>query len=225
MMMMIKKYISAIFCFLLSFVVTAQDDDFGIWYSVNANLGVTSRLDAEISGVLRTFENAGKIEQGFLEAGLEYKFLDFLSVGGSYRLTEAFEDDSKYHFQHKLFLDMKGNLKAGSFTFQGRFRFQTRFRTYLEDVEDEIPDCTGRIRLKTLYRTQAFPVNPYIYIETFIPLNKEPERFIGKNRFAAGVEYNITKSHSIEAGYIFQRDYLPILADENILTIGYNLKF
>ena len=225
MMMRIKKQLPAVFLLLLPFVAASQDNDFGIWYSVNVKAGITQKLNAEVSAEVRTFENAGKVEQGFLEAGLEYKLIKYLSVEGSYRFTNALEDDSKYYFQHKFFLGFKGNLKAGNFTFQGRFRFQTRVRTYLEEVEDKYPDYTGRIRLKATYRTQAFPLNPYIYFETFIPLNKEPERFISKNRFAGGIEYKISKKHSIEAGYIFQRDYLPKLNDENIIQIGYNLNF
>ena len=56
-------------------------------------------------------------------------------------------------------------------------------------------------------------------------MNKKPERFIGKTRLAGGVEYKITKKHSVEAVYIFQRDYLPNIADEHILNIGYNFRF
>ncbi len=77
----------------------------------NVKAGVTQKLNAEVSLELRTFENAGKVEQGFFEAGLEYKLIDYLSVAGSYRLTDELEDDSKYYLQHHFILDLKGNLK------------------------------------------------------------------------------------------------------------------
>ena len=67
----------------------AQEDDFGIWYSADAKVGVTRRLDAEISAELRTFNNAGRIEQGFLEAGIEYRIADWASVEGAYRITNS----------------------------------------------------------------------------------------------------------------------------------------
>ncbi len=225
MMMMIKRWALLIFALLIPAAAGAQDDDFGIWYSANVKAGVTQKIDAEICAELRTFNNAGKVEQGFLETGLEYKLTDYFSVEGAYRITSAFEDDSKYHFQHKFFLGLKGNVKLGNFTIQGRFRFQARVRTYLEEVEDKYPDYTGRFRLKTTYRTPSFPVNPFVYFETFIPMNKEPERFIGKNRYAGGIEYKISKKHSVEAAYIFQRDYLPGINDEHIINFGYNFKF
>jgi hypothetical protein len=224
-MMMINRWAYSILALLLSVSAGAQEDDFGIWYSANAKVGVTQRLDAEICTELRTFRNAGTIEQGFLEAGVEYKLADFISVEGAYRITDALENDSKYYLQHKFFLGLKSSLKTGRFTLQGRFRMQARLRTYLVEVEDQYPDYTGRIRLKATYRTQSFPLNPFIYIETFIPLNKEPERFIGKNRLAGGMEYKISGKHSVEAAYIYQRDYLPRIADEHILNIGYNFRF
>jgi hypothetical protein len=225
MMMMIKKLLPAILLLLVPIVAVAQDEDFGIWYSAAVKVGISRKLDADVSAEIRTFENAGKIEQGFLEAGLEYKLTNFLSAEGSYRLTTALEDNSDYYFQHKIFLGFKGSLKAGNFNIQAKARLQARIRTYLVNVEDQYPDYTGRFRIKATYKTQSFPLDPFLYFETFIPLNKEPERFIGKNRFAGGVEYKISKKHSIDAAYIFQRDYLPRLSDEHIIQIGYNLSF
>ena len=226
MVMMIKRRWCVLLALLLPLAAGAQDDDFGIWYSATAKVGITNRIDADISAELRTYNNAGKIEQGFLEAGVDYKLTGFLSAGASYRITEAFEeDDSKYHPQHKIFLELKANIKPGNFTFQGRVRYQTRFKTYFQDADDEIPDHTLRIRLKAIYRTPALPLNPFIYSETFIPLFRDSERLVGKNRLAAGVEYKITGRHSIEAAYLFQRDWLPKLADEHIINVGYNFKF
>jgi len=226
MALMIKWRWSVLITLLLPLAAGAQDDDFGIWYSATAKVGITNHIDADISAELRTYDNAGKIEQGFLEAGVDYKLTDYLSAGASYRITEAFEeDDSKYHPQHKLFLELKTNIKPGKFTFQGRVRYQTRFKTYFEDADDEIPDHTVRIRIKAIYRTPALPLNPFVYSETFIPLFRESERFVGKYRLAAGLEYKISGRHSIEAAYLFQRDYLPRLSDEHIMQVGYNLNF
>lgn len=225
MMMMIKKIAAIVPAALLTIAAASQDSDFGIWYSAGAKAGVTRKIDAEIAAELRTFRSAGKVEQGFIEAGVEYKFNDWISAEPSYRITSAIEDDSKHHLQHKLFLDLKSSFKAGVFTIQGRYRFQTRIRTYYEYVEDKYPDLTSRIRLKIILRTKAFPINPFVYAETFIPMNKKPEKLIGKNRFASGIEYKISKTHSLDLVYAFERDYLPSVSDMNIINIGYNFNF
>ncbi|MCJ7449637.1 MAG: DUF2490 domain-containing protein [Bacteroidales bacterium] len=225
MMMMIKRAFILLVLSLFTAVIYSQEKDFGIWYGVTIKHEIVKKLDLEIAAVVRTFENAKKIEQEFLEGGLDYKFNDYLSAAGSYRLTNNYEDDLKYHLQHKLFLDLKGNLKIADLSLTGRFRFQARYKTYFEDVDDKIPDYTARIRLKATYKTFSFPLNPYVYAETFLPLNDDRDKVIGKNRFGAGLEFSIGKRHSIEAEYLFQRDFLPNLLDENIISFNYTLKF
>jgi len=221
MMMMIKKWCPIIILLVLSFSAFAQKDDFGIWYGAGVKHELLPKLKLNVSAEVRTFENAGKVELGFLETGLEYKLTGFISVEGSYRLINALEDDSKYHLQHKAFVDLKGNLKVADFTFSVRFRFQTRFKTYFVYVEDKVPDYNARIKLKAAFRTPSFPVDPYIYAESFFPLFTESDRVVGKTRLGAGLEYQISKNHSVEAEYIFQRDYLPTITDVDIVSLAY----
>jgi len=225
MMMMIKRGLLPLVLSIFTTVIYSQEKDFGIWYGVTAKHAIIKNLDLEISAVIRTFENAKKIEQEFLEGGLDYKFTDYFSAAGSYRLTNNYEDDLKYHLQHKLFLDLKGSLKIADLSLAGRFRFQARYKTFFEDVDDKIPDYTIRLRFKATYRTPSFPLNPYIYAETFLPLNDDSDKVIGKNRFGTGLEFSIAKRHSVEVEYLFQRDFLPNRLDENIISVNYSIKF
>lgn len=224
-MMMIKRYFSAFTLFLLISSLNAQNTDFGIWYGINLKHEIIKNLDIEASGMLRTFEKASKTDQWFLEIGPSYKLNDYLSFAGSYRFIRKLENDLQLHPQHKIFFDIRGTLKLSDLSFSARFRYQARFNTYFEHIEDKIPDQTLRIRFKGSYKTPSSPLNPYIYFESFIPLNKEPERFVGKNRIAAGAELNIINGHSIEVEYIFERDWLPSISDIGIISIGYNLDF
>lgn len=224
-MMMIKRYISVFIFFLFFSSAYAQDTDFGIWYGVNLKHEIIKNLNLEASGMVRTFQNASSTDQWFLEIGPDYKFNDYLSFAGSYRFTRKLEDDLQLHPEHKIFFDIKGTLKLSDISFTARFRYQVKYRTYFEYIEDKIPDQTFRIRLKGSYKTPSSPLKPYIYFESFIPLNKEPERFVGKNRIAAGAELKIIKGHSVLAEYIFERDWLPTISDISIISIEYNLKF
>jgi len=224
MMTMIRRFGAVLILGILTLSLPAQEKDFGIWYGASVKKGVSDKIRLVASGMLRTFQNASKVEQGFLETGAAYKITRNIDVEISYRLTSAFENDSKYHFQHKAFLDLKGDVKHSNFTFSGRLRFQTRVKTYLEDYADKFPDYTGRIKVKAYYRTQSFPLNPYVYYESFSPMFANSERLIGKNRFSLGLEYKLSKMHSIEVEYIYQRDYLPKLSDTNIISLNLNLK-
>jgi hypothetical protein len=223
--MTIKElFLFLILCCSVS-AVYSQNDDLGIWYGVSAEHKIIKNLEFDLTGNVRTYKNASKIDEVFLEAGLTYKFNKYLAAGASYRFGEFFEDDDSFHARHKWFIDIKGTLPVGDLTISARFRFQERYRTYFEDEEDKIPVSHGRYRLKALYNIPSFPVNPYIAAEIFCPMFTKTTRYVDKDRFMAGLEYNIAKKHSVEVEYMFQRDFLPHIKDINVISVGYNLKF
>jgi hypothetical protein len=175
--------------------------------------------------MVRTFSNASKIEQAFLEGGISYKFNKYFLLAGSYRLANNIEDDDFFHLRHKFMSDLKGTLPVADFTFSLRLRLQTQIMTYFEPGDDKAPDFTGRIRLKCQYNIPKFPVNPYISYESFSPMFENSDRLIGKERVSVGFEYKIVKNHSVEAEYLFERDFIPRISDISIIAFNYNIKF
>ena len=225
MMMMTKKWLTVLLLFILPLITFSQKKDFGIWYGVSAEHKLTKKLELDLSTNIRTFSNAAKIEQLFLEGGLAYELNKHLAIAGSYRLTKNIEHNNSYYFRHKVMMDIKGSMPAGNFSFSCRLRFQTAIKTYIKDENDKYPNYTGRVKLKAIYTTPTFPVNPYVYVESFSPMFSDKTRTIEKNRYAAGAELRILKQHSLEVEYIFQRDYLPHISDINIISINYNIRF
>jgi hypothetical protein len=220
-----RTLISFLFAFILMQTGYCQDDDFGLWYGLNAEYQINKKIEIDLSAILRTYNKASKIDQAFLEGGISYKFNKYLSVGGSYRYSDKNEGSAGFYARHKLFADIKGTLPKGNFSLSLRLRYQYQKRTLIERLSDEIPDYHGRIKLKAAYNIPAFPLNPYLYVETFSRLFAESDHFIDKDRFAAGIECKITRKQSIEAEYIFQRDFEPHLSDINVVSINYNIKF
>jgi hypothetical protein len=205
--------------------ITFSQDDFGIWYSVAAEKKLVKRFEVNFDANIRTYNNASEIDEAFFDIGLGYKFNKYLSTAISYRFTEFREDDDLLHPRHKWFADLKGKLPLGDFDISARFRFQQRYKTYFEDENDKESKEVGRIKIKSLYNIPSFPVNPYIAAELFFPMLTETERYVEKNRFMAGVEYNISKKHTLELEYMHQRDFLPHISDINVISAGYNIKF
>lgn len=225
MMTTIKRCFVLLISILLSISAFAQEKDFGIWYGISVSHKLNKKLEVNLSTDVRTFRNAAKVDEAFIEGGLEYDFNKYLAVAGSYRLSKSIEDNNSYYFRHKVFLDFKGSMPAGNFSFSARLRFQTRTKTYIQDENDKHPDYTGRIKLKAVYKTPVFPVNPYLYVESFSPMFSDKRRSIEKIRYSAGLDFKIAKKQSVELEYILQRDYLPHLSDLNIISVCYNLKF
>ncbi len=202
-----------------------QNRDFGIWYGFNAEHSISKKIEIDLAAVLRTFNNATRTDQAFFEGGITYKLNKHLSASGSYRFTEKIESNSRFYPRHKLFADIKATLPSGNFIFSSRFRFQYQNKTFIEKASDEIPDYHFRIKLKAVYIITQFPLNPYLYFESFSQLFANAHRFSDKNRFAAGVECKITQKQSVDAGYMLQRDFEPHISDMYIVSINYNIKF
>jgi hypothetical protein len=98
-------------------------------------------------------------------------------------------------------------------------------KTYIENYQDNFPEYTGRIKLKAVYKTPVFPLDPYLYAETFISMFSDHSGSFEQNRLAAGLQLNIARRHTMEAEYIFKRDYTPHTSDNNIISINYDVKF
>ena len=218
--------------FLLTFVFViicrsgfSQDHDFGIWYGINTESSITKKLELDVSAMIRTFNNASKIEQSYIEGGLSYKFNKYFLAAGSYRLINTIEDDDLFHLRHKFMSDVKGTLPLKDFTFSLRLRLQIQKRTFYEIGDNKTPETTGRIKLKGVYNIPKFPVNPYISYESFSQMFENSDRLIGKERISVGFEYKIVKNHSVEAEYIFERDFIPRVSDISIIAFSYNIKF
>jgi predicted porin len=220
-----KKSLLLILMLCTASIAFSQNDDFGIWYSVSAEKKLVKKVKLDLDANVRTYNNASKIEEAFLDIGLTYKFNKFLSAAASYRFTEFKEDDDLFHPRHKWFADLKGKLPLGNFDISARLRFQQRYKTYFEDENDKESSEVGRVKLRTQYDIPSFPVNPYISAELFFRMFKETTRHVEKNRFMAGLEYNISKKHSIDLEYMFQRDFLPHISDINVVSVNYNIEF
>jgi hypothetical protein len=225
MRMMIKKIALLIHLILISGIASAQDDDFGLWFGVDAKHEILKNLDVEFSGALRTFNNSSQIDETFLEAGLKYNFNKHISLSGSYRLTNKLEDDTKYYFRHKIFFGLKADIPLGYFLFSGRAMIQRTTKTYIENEEDLSAFYYGRLKLKAEYDFPSFPLSPFIYYEPFIPIFSDSGFKIDRNRFSSGAELQITDKSSIKIEYIYQRDFQPHIADENIISLTYKIEF
>jgi hypothetical protein len=224
MMTMNKRYLLLVLILCISAIASAQND-FGIWYGVTAKHQVAKKLDIEFTGSIRTFNNASQIDESFLEGVAGYTFNKYLSAACGYRFIDAIEKDNTYHFRHRIFLDVKGTLPAGRFSFSARAKFQRTELTYLKDAESATAKYSGRLKLKGSYDIPSLPLNVYLYDEPFVPMFTGSAFKIDQNRIGAGIGLKISRMSAVELEYIFQRDYKKTISDINIVSLNYTLKF
>jgi hypothetical protein len=225
MMMTIKPALFIFLLLLAAGTVYSQDNDFGLWYEVNAEKSITKKFDLDGTFMVRTFDNASTLDQLFFEIGASYSLNKYVGFAGSYRIGNYLEDDDYYHIRHKWFADIKGSLPMRHFVLSARLRLQLMAKTYVEDESDDITEYDGRFKLKGVYKIPDFPVNPYMSFETFSSLFRNEGNLIDKSRSTIGFEYKITKKHFVDAEYIYQRDEYPHLSILHIISLSYTFKF
>jgi hypothetical protein len=224
-MMMIKRVFFLLLFIHIPIITMAQKDDMGVWIGVNAEHKLIRNLDAELSASIRSFNHSSQIELMFLEGALKYKLNKYISFAGSYRLISNIENDSRYYYRHKLYLDLKTSVPLKNLTISGRLRLQRATKTYIEDDEDLISKYYGRLKIMVDYDIPSFPLTPNIYIEPFTPLFSNSDFKISKMRFSAGIELKINNKNSLETAYIFQREYKSVISDEHIISVNYKFKY
>lgn len=223
--MTIKSAVLFILLLLTAGTLYAQDNDFGLWYEVNAEKSVSKKFDLNGTIMVRTFDNASTLDQVFLEIGASYTLNKYIAFAGSYRIGNYLEDDDYYHIRHKGFADIKGSLPLKHFVLSARLRLQLMARTWVEDQSDDREEYDGRMKLKGEYKIPDFPVNPYVAFETFTPIFRNDGNLIEKSRTTIGFEYKITKKHIVDTEYIYQRDEYPHLSILHIISLSYTFKF
>jgi hypothetical protein len=223
--MMIKRFLNLLIVALFPLVASSQQSDFGIWVNVDADVSLSKKFDLQFSGSLRSYQNTSKLEEAFLEGGVEYKIWKFLSVAASYRYVNKLENNGFYYGRHKFFTDITGSVPAGNFTFSGRIRLQRTTLTFIEQEKDKISRYHLRLRIKAAYRPSSSPFEPYLGIEPFFPVFTGSESGIGKTRFFAGTDLFITRRSSVDIGYILERDFKPVILNLHILNLGYKIRF
>lgn len=224
-MMMNKSFIPFMIFLLLPLTLSGQGNDFGIWAGITGKHEFSKRIDADLNVSIRTTDNTSILDQYFAEGGINYNISGFLSAGGSVRLINKLEDDLKYHFRQKLYLNIKGEVLVGKLAFSGRVMYQRALRTYAGDGVDPLAENYLRFRIKSGYESKSSPLKPFISFEPFFPVFDEAKSGIEKTRTSAGTVLKITSKSSVEAAFIFENFTKEGKAGKNILSVGFQQIF
>ncbi|MGQ8335769.1 DUF2490 domain-containing protein [Sunxiuqinia sp. A32] len=195
----------------------AQENSWNTWAEFELSKSINKKLEIFLSPEIR-FRDQFKIDEYFIETGLEYEILKFLEVGGNYRFLINERETKSTEYFHRFALDVKGKYKINRFDFQLR----TRYTNYTElDTDAAENDSYLRYRLKMEYDLQGSKLTPNIGIEFFHQLK---DKEINKIRYIAGIQYKINKHHKVGVNYLIQ-DYLKKDYLRNILSLEYKIKF
>lgn len=207
-----KRLILAIFTLILTANCFAQQT----WFEFEVTKDITKKLELSLAPEIRFKENF-ELNEYFFEPGLEYKFNDFFSLGGKYRIGNNLKNNGDSQFYGRFAFDAKTQYEWKKLETQLRLRY-----TNSDDFSDDGNDKTNylRLRLKMEYSLKKLDLKPYAAYEIYREID---EKDFDKSRWETGLEYKINKHHRIGA-YFKINDYFSDKESINILGFTYKLK-
>lgn len=256
-----------VLCILVAFplCVSAQSDDFGLDFSLEAQKKLGKDFSLSLEGEYRTRDNTKTNDRWAVGLGVDYKLTKWLKASAGYtflydnneKITYYNEDDEEVKIdgdanagdpkkranywapRHRFNVSLTFDKKLfGDFRFSLRERWQYTYRpahtvserwSYLNnayDGKEKTYNGKGknvlRSRLQIEYDKKGLNVTPYVNVELFNAWSLQ------KVRYTAGLDWKLSKQHSLGAFYRYQNvrndddDNEP---NTHLLGVGYKFKF
>ena len=228
---------------LTSVGVKAEGDDFGIWTEANVEKKVSRNLSIDAGVEMRTRDHVKTVDRWSGSIGASYKLTDWLKASADY--TFLYDNNEKWNdkqtkvasfwgVRHRFNVSLTGSVDFGNLSVSLRERWQYTYRpektverTKVSNgkVEDKTYNGKGknvwRNRLQLKYKLTSL-WRPYVNGETYVAGSG-----LEKYRLSAGTEIRLSKKHSFDVKYMFQKIYDEDSDEGNrhILGVGYTFKF
>ena len=201
----------------------AQTDESSLRTSANIGIKLAKGLALEITPEYR-FDPASKASEYLLEAGLNYKIVSWLSVGGYYRLDGAKVTDtegkggSSFQTSNRFSFDATTKVSLKRFTPKFRVRF-CNFTDFDNTTDD--PTNYMRYRLGLDYNIKGFKLTPFVSVELYQKLSNG---LLNKSRYTIGGGYDLNKKNAISLSYSYGEKFKS-QAITHIFELSYKFKF
>ncbi|MBP5800447.1 MAG: DUF2490 domain-containing protein [Prevotella sp.] len=239
----IRLWLVLAFVLLASVDVRAEGDDFGIWTEVGVEKKITKKLSLEGGVEMRTRDNVKTVDRWSGSVGASYKLTDWLKASADYTLL--YDNNEKWNdkqtkvanfwgVRHRFNVSLTGSVDFGNLSVSLRERWQYTYRPEKTvertkvskgTLEDKTYNGKGknvwRNRLQLKYKVTSM-WRPYINGETFVASSG-----LEKYRLSAGTEIRLSKKHSFDVKYLFQKSCSDDEDEGNrhIIGVGYTFKF
>ncbi|MBO4720893.1 MAG: DUF2490 domain-containing protein [Prevotella sp.] len=239
----VRLWLVLAFLLLTSVGAKAEDDDFGIWTEVDVEKKVTKNLSIDAGVEMRTRDHVKTVDRWSGSIGASYKLTDWLKASADY--TFLYDNNEKWNekqtkvaefwgSRHRFNVALTGSFDFGNLSVSLRERWQYTYRpeqtverTKVSNgkVEDKTYNGKGknvwRNRLQLKYKVTNM-WRPYVNGETYVAGSG-----LEKYRLSAGTEIRLSKKHSFDVKYMFQKACSDDDDEGNrhIIGLGYTFKF
>jgi hypothetical protein len=203
---------------------SAQENDAGLWTNATVEKKITKDLDVVFTEEFRFNENVTQLESFFSDIGAEYSIVKGFKCGLFYRFINKRNLDGSYSQAHRFYGDLSYKQKIKRFEAGYRIRLQVQYKEVNRSETGNVPDCYIRQKLHFGYNTKS-RFDPYIDSELWYLMSP---RWCGFDnvRITAGTTVRITKSHSLDLAWIYQKEFnVANPVTDYIFFIGYKFSF
>jgi hypothetical protein len=223
--MMNKSKIRFLFAFVLIVSISSvslYSQGIGGWYSAAVKFDLPKDFTFDVNLEARTSYNyIFSLDQYFPEFDLGYKINKRLDVSASYRFSQTKEDNSCFYTRNKYYFNVSFDIPVQNFSLKNRARIQLQSRQYIEDEENKILSKYFRDKIELNYDLNNTPIDPFISIEVFYPLNKFEINTVDEFRLAGGIDFPLNKKQDMSVGLMFNKERFPRPESAIILLVGY----
>ena len=209
----------------------AQDSDWGLWTTIDAETKLFKKWDISFGPEYRMKNNFSATDQIRGNLDISRKVGKYVKLGAGY----IFIADKKtkrdiFEYRHRFLFQATGSYKYARFTASWRSRIQL---TIMETdqprgnlFDDDSYNWVWRNRFGLKYNIKKSPFTPYINFEMFHSLFSDLQYSYMENRFSVGTEYQINKRNSLEFGYKLDSEVEGTKKHKlNVLKLGYIYSF
>jgi hypothetical protein len=213
-----RNSVLALICtFYITFPVLAQETDRGMWSSFELKKKFKGGIALSLEEEYRLREDFQTTDKFMTTLDLSWKPFSFLKGGIAYcridynHPSNNTHTDEYWELRHRYSAYLTGDYDLGRFGVSLREKFQQTKRVgVVADADKSNPTNVLRSRLQLTYDWKSLPLKPYISGEVFYTLN-EPDgeqdpsatKMVTEDRYAAGLEYDISKRLTLAIGYLY----------------------
>lgn len=169
-----------------------------IWPAVQVEKEFFKDLTMSVNVEGRLNQNGRNVRGFFGELEAKWDFNKYLATSLNYRIGGREADVTDYAKGQRVSLFVYGKFKPGIFALTNRAGV---YRQYLETRETPRDYFRNKFTVKVDF---GMKVKPLVYAEVFYRLDTDPNK-IDEWRYGAGIDYDITKRHSVKPLYIYSK--------------------
>jgi hypothetical protein len=195
-----------------------DDGDFQVWHTEVQEKEINEVSRIALEEEIRFGDNASEFYYHHYDLGYSYDMNKYLTLGINYRQVYEMKNGN-FKIENRPHINATFKTDVLGFKCDDRNRLEYRHFTYQEDSWR----YRNKFTVKFPWKFTAFKIQPYVADEIFLNLNGID---FNRNRFYAGIGFNLTKSVKGEIFYLLQGSKSSgIWTDANVLGTKLKLLF